>query len=230
MLFPDYLSYRRSKINSSVDALTSLEAELLGIGWPLRSGWKQTHSSLDIDELLFRRLDQALNDRNRFGQAEPSLFDLPVKESDSSDRGVVEIFTDGACKGNPGGRGGWGVFIRMNGVERELFGGEPSTTNNRMELMAAISALEALSCPCKVKLHTDSKYVQQGISEWIHGWKRRNWKTSDGGPVKNEDLWRKLDAAAVLHTVEWIWVRGHNGHVGNERADRLANQGCRVLQ
>lgn len=227
MLFPDYLTHRRGKINSSVDALTLIEAKILGIGWPLRSGWKQAHSFLDINELLFQRLDQALNDRNRTDQVDSSFF-KPEEESDFSDHGVVEIFTDGACKGNPGGRGGWGVFIKINGIEREFFGGEPSTTNNRMELMAAISALEILRCPRKVKLHTDSKYVQQGISDWIHGWKRRNWKTSGGDPVKNEDLWRKLDAVAAPHVVEWIWVRGHNGHVGNERADWLANQGCRI--
>ena len=137
----------------------------------------------------------------------------------------VEIFTDGACKGNPG-VGGWGVLLKYNGKERELFGGDKLTTNNRMELMAAIRGLEALNRPCRVILHTDSKYVQQGISEWIHGWKQRGWKTAGKQPVKNEDLWRLLDQQAARHQVQWVWVKGHAGHGGNERADRLANRGA----
>lgn len=137
---------------------------------------------------------------------------------------VVEIYTDGACKGNPG-VGGWGALLRSGGHVRELFGGEPQTTNNRMELLAVIRALEALKRRCTVRLHTDSKYVQQGISEWIHAWKKRGWKTADRKPVKNEDLWRRLDELAAGHDIEWLWVKGHAGHDGNERADTLANQG-----
>ncbi len=137
---------------------------------------------------------------------------------------AVEIFTDGACKGNPGA-GGWGALLQFNGKERELCGGEAHTTNNRMELMAAIRALEALKRPCRVILHTDSKYVQQGISEWVHNWKQRGWKTADKKPVKNEDLWRQLDELAQRHRVQWVWVKGHAGHHGNERADELANRG-----
>lgn len=138
---------------------------------------------------------------------------------------IVEIFTDGACKGNPG-IGGWGVLLQYNGKERELSGGEYETTNNRMELTAAIEALAALTRPCRVVLHTDSKYVQQGISEWVHNWKKRGWKTADKKPVKNEDLWRRLDELAAKHHVQWVWIKGHAGHDGNERADQLANQGC----
>ena len=141
---------------------------------------------------------------------------------------AIEIFTDGACKGNPG-VGGWGALLRSKGTERELFGGEAHTTNNRMELMGAIAALEALKRHCHVRLHTDSKYVQQGISTWIHNWKLRGWKTADKKPVKNEDLWRRLDALAVDHTVEWVWVKGHSGHDGNERADELANRGVEMI-
>ena len=137
---------------------------------------------------------------------------------------VVEIFTDGACRGNPG-PGGWGAILRADGREKELCGGEPATTNNRMELMAVIRALEALKRPSRVRLHTDSQYVQKGISEWIHSWKRRGWKTADKKPVKNEDLWRRLDEVAAPHEVEWHWVRGHSGHPENERADELANKG-----
>jgi ribonuclease HI len=137
---------------------------------------------------------------------------------------VVEIFTDGACKGNPGA-GGWGALLRCNGHQRELFGGEAATTNNRMELLAVIRALEALKQPCAVRLHTDSQYVQKGISEWIHAWKRRDWRTADRKPVKNDDLWRQLDALAQQHEISWLWVRGHAGHAGNEHADRLANRG-----
>lgn len=141
---------------------------------------------------------------------------------------VVDIFTDGACKGNPG-VGGWGALLRTKGVERELFGGARDTTNNRMELMGAISALEALKRHCHVRLHTDSKYVMQGITEWIDNWKKRGWKTADKKPVKNEDLWRRLDALVVNHDIEWIWVKGHAGHEGNERADELANRGVEMI-
>ncbi|MFA5826082.1 MAG: ribonuclease HI [Gallionellaceae bacterium] len=137
---------------------------------------------------------------------------------------IIEIFTDGACKGNPG-VGGWGALLRTKGKEREMHGGEAHTTNNRMELMGAIAALEVLSRPCHIRLHTDSKYVQQGISEWVHGWKQRGWKTSAKQPVKNEDLWRRLDEAAGRHKIEWVWVKGHAGHPENERADVLANRG-----
>jgi ribonuclease HI len=138
---------------------------------------------------------------------------------------VVEIFTDGACKGNPG-PGGWGALLRFGETEKELCGGERATTNNRMELMAVIRALESLNRRCVVKLHTDSQYVQKGISEWIIGWKKRGWKTADKKPVKNVDLWRELDQLASQHDVEWLWVKGHAGHDGNERADQLANKGC----
>ncbi len=137
----------------------------------------------------------------------------------------IEIFTDGACKGNPG-RGGWGALVRFGTQEQELFGGEALTTNNRMELTAVIRALETLNERCRVRLHTDSQYVQKGISEWIIGWKKRGWKTADKKPVKNVDLWLQLDQLASQHDVEWLWVKGHAGHEGNEHADRLANQGC----
>ncbi|MBZ0092994.1 MAG: ribonuclease HI [Sulfuricellaceae bacterium] len=137
---------------------------------------------------------------------------------------VVEIFTDGACKGNPGA-GGWGALLRYGGREKELFGGEALTTNNRMELLAVIKALESLNRRCTVKLHTDSQYVQKGISEWIHNWKRRNWRTAAKAPVKNVDLWQRLDVLSQAHDIDWIWVRGHNGHIENERADELANRG-----
>ncbi len=137
---------------------------------------------------------------------------------------LIDIYTDGACKGNPG-LGGWGALLCGAGKTRELFGGEAHTTNNRMEMTAVIRALEALKRPCRVRLHTDSKYVQQGISEWIHSWKKRGWKTADKKPVKNEDLWRQLDALAAQHEIEWLWVKGHAGHDGNERADALANRG-----
>jgi len=136
----------------------------------------------------------------------------------------VEVFTDGACRGNPG-PGGWGAILRAKGKEKELWGGEAATTNNRMELTAVIRALEALTRPSRVNLYTDSQYVQKGISEWIHSWKRRGWKTADKNPVKNEDLWRRLDELAAQHEVEWHWVRGHSGHPENERADELANRG-----
>jgi ribonuclease HI len=137
---------------------------------------------------------------------------------------VVEIHTDGACRGNPG-PGGWGALLRANGTEKELYGGEAATTNNRMELMAAIRALEALKRPSRVKLYTDSIYVMKGITTWIHSWKRRGWRTADKQPVKNEDLWRQLDEARLKHEVEWHWVKGHAGHPENERADALANKG-----
>jgi ribonuclease HI len=139
-----------------------------------------------------------------------------------SDTGkIVEIFTDGACSGNPG-PGGWGALLRMDGVEKEMSGGETPTTNNRMEMMGAICALEALTRPSQVKLYTDSQYVQKGISEWLPGWIKRGWKTADKQPVKNADLWQRLDAARKPHKVEFIWVRGHNGHAENERVDALA--------
>jgi ribonuclease HI len=143
-----------------------------------------------------------------------------------SDR--VDIYTDGACKGNPG-VGGWGVLLKLGEVEKELFGGEALTTNNRMELTAVIEALSALKRPTRVRLHTDSQYVQKGISEWIESWKRRGWKTADKQPVKNVDLWQKLDAVAARHDVQWVWVRGHSGHDGNERADALANRGVATV-
>ena len=133
----------------------------------------------------------------------------------------VEIFTDGACLGNPG-PGGWGAVIRSGGREKELSGGEPLTTNNRMELMAAIRALEALKRPCDVILHTDSIYVRDGISKWIHGWQRNGWRTADRKPVKNEELWRALLEVAAPHRIDWRWVKGHSGHPENDRADRLA--------
>jgi ribonuclease HI len=142
---------------------------------------------------------------------------------------VIEIYTDGACKGNPG-VGGWGALLKSGPHTRELFGGEALTTNNRMELTAVIRALEALKKPSHVRLHTDSKYVQQGISSWIHQWKKRGWRTADKKPVKNEDLWRELDEIAAKHEIEWLWVRGHAGHDGNERADELANRGCAQAQ
>ena len=136
----------------------------------------------------------------------------------------VIIYTDGACRGNPG-PGGWGVSLRYNGHQKDMHGGERNTTNNRMELMAAITGLEALKRPCKVKLHTDSKYVLDGITKWINGWKKRGWKTAGKQPVKNIELWQRLDAATVRHDITWIWVKGHAGDEGNERADELANRG-----
>jgi ribonuclease HI len=137
---------------------------------------------------------------------------------------AVEIYADGACRGNPG-PGGWGALLREGGRERELFGGEPATTNNRMELTAVIRALEALAPGARVRVYTDSQYVQKGISAWIHDWKRRGWRTADKKPVKNVDLWTRLDELARDHHVEWHWVRGHAGHPENERADALANRG-----
>ena len=140
----------------------------------------------------------------------------------------VMIYTDGACRGNPG-PGGWGAILMSGRHERELCGGEPATTNNRMELMAAIQALEALNKPCKVELHTDSTYVKNGVTQWIHGWKARGWKTADKSPVKNEDLWKRLDQARSRHEVDWRWVKGHAGHELNERADQLANKGMKEM-
>lgn len=141
---------------------------------------------------------------------------------------MVEIFTDGACRGNPG-PGGWGAILKYNGHEKEVFGGEKHTTNNRMELMAAIMSLETLKKPCRVELTTDSKYVKDGISQWIVNWKKRGWKTANKKPVKNDDLWRRLDAATNTHDIEWLWVKGHSGHPENERADELANRGIDQL-
>ena len=141
----------------------------------------------------------------------------------------VDVFTDGACRGNPG-PGGWGAVLRYKGKEKELHGGEPHTTNNRMELTAAIVALESLARPCKVSLTTDSQYVRQGITQWLVNWKKRGWKTADRKPVKNVDLWQRLDAAAARHDVQWHWVRGHTGHPENERADALANRGIDELR
>lgn len=137
---------------------------------------------------------------------------------------VVEIYTDGACRGNPG-PGGWGVLLRSGERERELWGGETTTTNNRMELTAAIEGLTALRRPCRVAVYTDSEYLRKGIKEWLPAWKARGWKTAGRKPVKNEDLWRRLDELAARHDVEWHWVRGHSGHPENERADALANRG-----
>lgn len=142
--------------------------------------------------------------------------------------GVVEIFTDGACRGNPG-PGGWGVLLRYNGNDKTLHGGEKQTTNNRMELMAAIMAMESLTRPCAVKLTTDSKYVMQGITEWMANWKKRGWMTAARKPVKNVDLWQRLDLALSKHQVSWHWVKGHSGHPENELADELANRGIEEL-
>lgn len=142
----------------------------------------------------------------------------------SADKGRVVIYTDGACSGNPG-PGGWGARLEYAGHEKELFGGAAETTNNRMELTATIEALTALKRPCTIDLYTDSTYVRDGITKWIHGWKARGWKTADKKPVKNQDLWEALDAALMRHTVSWHWVKGHAGHPGNERADALANEG-----
>jgi len=141
---------------------------------------------------------------------------------------IIEIFTDGACRGNPG-PGGWGALLRYDGKEKELYGGEADTTNNRMELMAAIQALESLTQRCEVQLTTDSEYVKNGITQWIVNWKKRGWRTASKKPVKNTDLWQRLDKAASEHDVSWHWVRGHTGHPENERADELANRGVDEL-
>ena len=140
----------------------------------------------------------------------------------------IDIFTDGACRGNPG-PGGWGAILRRGAHEKELWGGERETTNNRMELTAAIKSLAALKRPVAARVHTDSQYVLKGISEWIHGWKKNGWKTADKKPVKNADLWQELDSLAGQHRLEWIWVKGHAGHPENERADALANRGIDEL-
>ncbi|WP_394805382.1 ribonuclease HI [Kordiimonas aestuarii] len=142
----------------------------------------------------------------------------------SSRKKTVDIYTDGACSGNPG-PGGWGALLLYGEHEKELTGGEMETTNNRMELTAAIEALNALSRPCHIKLHTDSTYVRDGITKWIHGWKAKGWRTAAKKPVKNADLWQALDDAVARHDIDWIWVKGHAGDAGNERADALANQG-----
>ena len=141
----------------------------------------------------------------------------------------VYIYTDGACSGNPG-PGGWGAILRSGAHEKEIWGGEPATTNNRMELLAVIRALNTLKRPVSVRVHTDSQYVQKGISEWIHGWKARGWKTAAKAPVKNADLWRALDEARERHQVKWLWVRGHSGHAENERADELARRGVDAVR
>jgi len=142
---------------------------------------------------------------------------------------TIEIFTDGACRGNPG-PGGWGALLRFQGQEKELFGGEPDTTNNRMELTAAIEGLKALTEPCEVVLTTDSQYVRKGITEWLEGWKRKGWRTASKKPVKNVDLWQALDQQSNRHKVDWRWVKGHSGHAENERADQLANRGIDELR
>jgi ribonuclease HI len=150
------------------------------------------------------------------------MTDTPAKPS-------VDIFTDGACSGNPG-PGGWGALLRYGANEKELSGGEAHTTNNRMELMGAIAALEALTRPAQVTLYTDSMYVRDGITKWVAGWKRNGWKTADKKPVKNVDLWQRLDAARQIHEIDWRWVKGHSGHPENERVDQLARDGIRQVQ
>ena len=152
----------------------------------------------------------------------------PASSTGSSPPEVI-LFTDGACSGNPG-PGGWGAVLRYDGHEKELLGGERLTTNNRMELMAAIMALEGLTRPSKVRLHTDSQYVRNGITQWIHGWKRNGWRTADKKPVKNVDLWQRLEAALGRHDISWHWVRGHAGHPENERADALARRAIDELR
>jgi ribonuclease HI len=146
--------------------------------------------------------------------------------TDTPAEATVELYTDGACSGNPG-PGGWGCILRFKGIEKELYGGENPTTNNRMEMMAVLSGLNALTRPCAVAVYTDSEYVKKGMTEWLRGWKARGWKTADKKPVKNDDLWKALDEAAGRHRVTWHWVRGHNGHPENERADELARRGSK---
>ena len=146
--------------------------------------------------------------------------------TDTPAEATVELYTDGACSGNPG-PGGWGCILRFKGTEKELYGGETPTTNNRMEMMAVLSGLNALTRPCAVAVYTDSEYVKKGMTEWLRGWKARGWKTADKKPVKNDDLWKALDEAAGRHRVTWHWVRGHNGHPENERADELARRGSK---
>jgi ribonuclease HI len=149
--------------------------------------------------------------------------------TDIETKQAVTIYTDGACSGNPG-PGGWGAILSYAETEKEMFGGDRQTTNNRMELMGAIASLESLTRPCPVVLYTDSQYVQKGIKEWIHGWKKRGWKKADGKPVINADLWQRLDAAAKPHKVDWRWVRGHSGDPMNERADELARRGTESVR
>ena len=146
----------------------------------------------------------------------------------TKDDETVDLFTDGACSGNPG-PGGWGTILRFRGTEKELSGGEMQTTNNRMELMAAIAGLEALKRAVKVRVHTDSMYLKDGITKWIHGWKKKGWKTADKKPVKNVDLWQRLEKAIAEHDVSWHWVRGHSGHAENERADELARKAIATM-
>ncbi|HET6161070.1 MAG TPA: ribonuclease HI [Dongiaceae bacterium] len=150
-------------------------------------------------------------------------------QAENSKKKIVEIFTDGACSGNPG-PGGWGAILRYGDVEKEMSGGEPATTNNRMEMMAAIMAIEAVKRPCEIHLHTDSEYLRNGITTWIHSWKARNWRTADKKPVKNVDLWQRLEAAIETHDVHWHWVKGHSGHIENERADELARLAIRQMR
>jgi ribonuclease HI len=145
------------------------------------------------------------------------------------DENAVHLFTDGACSGNPG-PGGWGVILRWHGQEKEMGGAEPHTTNNRMELFAAIAGLEALKRPARVRIHTDSMYLKDGITKWIHAWKKKGWKTADKKPVKNVDLWQRLEAAIERHDVSWHWVRGHSGHVENERADEIARTAIKQMR
>lgn len=144
------------------------------------------------------------------------------------DNTIVEIYTDGACKGNPG-VGGWGAWLRYKAHEKSIYGGEANTTNNRMELTAVIRALEALKQPSQIKVYTDSSYVQKGMTQWLAGWKAKSWRTADKKPVKNDDLWKALDILAATHQIEWIWVKGHQGNPGNERADALANAGVEAF-
>lgn len=165
----------------------------------------------------------------RARRPDPSGPETSAQEASGPDPSVVEIFTDGACSGNPG-PGGWAAILRHRGVEKELSGCERVTTNNRMEMMAAIAGLEALKRPCCVRLYSDSQYLRDGITRWIHAWKARGWRTADKKPVKNIDLWQRLEAAAVPHEVAWEWVRGHAGHPENERADALARAAIAAMR